>query len=450
MARQIWMPTLLLGLVMGCARHPWNGPLETADPSAGYRYWNLPHEGNSDEIFVCLTFSGGGGRASALSYGVLEQLRDTVIEVDGERRRLLDEVDVISSVSGGSFTAAYYALHGEEIFDTFVERFLQRNFQRMIVLSALNPLQWPRYLSPHFSLTDRAAEIYDRGLFRGATYGDIHQRGRPFIILNATDITLGQPFQFTQDQFDYLQSDLSTVPLARAVTASSAVPVALSPITLRSHHVAPAFDLPEWIAAELASPEYHSLSWQQANQLTYYTDPEHCGYVHLVDGGVTDNLGVRPILAPRREAMNDLSVRQMVDPDRVRRLLLIMVNAANRPDTDWTLRAHPPGALAVLNQAISGLMSNTTASTTRDLRERLQLASATQHIDVTVVEVGFDALPEEERGYFLNIATSLGLSMETYERLIGVGARLLAENPEYRGFVESLGGTIQPTPRASD
>jgi NTE family protein len=130
--------TLALG---SCAHQPWNPPLAAADPGHGYRYWNLPHPNNSDEVFVCLTFSGGGGRAAALSYGVLEQLRDTQIMVDGQSRRLLDELDVISAVSGGSFTAAYYAVHGDDIFSTYEDRFLHRNFQRKIILSALNPLQ---------------------------------------------------------------------------------------------------------------------------------------------------------------------------------------------------------------------------------------------------------------------------------------------------------------------
>ena len=62
-----------------------------------------------------LSFSGGGTRAAAFSYGVLEELRRTEITVDGQRRRLIDEVDIITGVSGGSFTALAYALHGERL-----------------------------------------------------------------------------------------------------------------------------------------------------------------------------------------------------------------------------------------------------------------------------------------------------------------------------------------------
>ena len=50
-------------------------------------------------------------------------------------------------------------------------------------------------------------------------------------------MTLGARFEFTQDQFDLLCSDLSTVPVARAVAASSAFPILLSPLTLHNYSV---------------------------------------------------------------------------------------------------------------------------------------------------------------------------------------------------------------------
>ncbi|MGP4848242.1 hypothetical protein ACTXGQ_29375, partial [Marinobacter sp. 1Y8] len=90
-------------LFTGCAKRVWNKPIIDKSTARYDFHNNLPK--NSDEVFVVLAFSGGGTRAAALSYGVLEKLRDTPVTINGVERRLLDEVDVISSVSGGSYTA---------------------------------------------------------------------------------------------------------------------------------------------------------------------------------------------------------------------------------------------------------------------------------------------------------------------------------------------------------
>src|SRR5210317_1385024 len=127
-----------------CAPYPVNEKLTSFNPDAGYRLASLDDSGNADSLFVILTFSGGGTRAAAFSYGVMETLADTTITVNGQARRLLDEVDVISSVSGGSFTAAYFGLFGDALFEEFEEQFLYRNIQGSLILRILNPLNWFR------------------------------------------------------------------------------------------------------------------------------------------------------------------------------------------------------------------------------------------------------------------------------------------------------------------
>jgi len=113
-------------LVGGCAHYPENARMKHHDPQGGYRFSTLSNAGNSDSMQVVLAFSGGGTRAAALSYGVLDKLARTEIIWEGQRRRLSDEVDMISSVSGGSFTAAaYYALYGGQIFTDFDQKFLR-------------------------------------------------------------------------------------------------------------------------------------------------------------------------------------------------------------------------------------------------------------------------------------------------------------------------------------
>src|SRR5512136_2155169 len=104
---------LILTLATGCSHfghYPVNAPLEKYEPGYGYIAQNMGPVGNAEELLLILTFSGGGTRAAAFSYGVLEELRATKVVLEGKKRRLSDEADIISGVSGGSFTAGYFGL----------------------------------------------------------------------------------------------------------------------------------------------------------------------------------------------------------------------------------------------------------------------------------------------------------------------------------------------------
>ena len=200
MHRSVWtFFVIVLVTTGGCASYPVNARLDKFDSHVGYRFKNLEPksdgdpENNPDKLFVILTFSGGGTRAAALAYGVMKQLANTKIE--GGKRTLLDEVDVISSVSGGSFTAAYYALFREGLFVSFEEDFLKRNVQGALFWSLFLPRNLIRLPSLWFSRTDMAAEYYDKHIFKNKTYADLAVScKRQFLIVNAADMTFGRPF----------------------------------------------------------------------------------------------------------------------------------------------------------------------------------------------------------------------------------------------------------------
>ncbi|MGH7185069.1 MAG: patatin-like phospholipase family protein, partial [Pseudomonadota bacterium] len=166
----------------GCASAPAiNAPLPGgATVNTGYYPHADADRRSSPSLLLVLAFSGGGTRAAALAYGVLEKLTATSITWDGRVRRLLDEVDLISSVSGGSFTAAYYGLFGERLFRDFEARFLKRDIEGELLGRLLSPWHWPRLWFSSHSRTDLAAEFYDEVLFEGKTVGDIKRRGAPF------------------------------------------------------------------------------------------------------------------------------------------------------------------------------------------------------------------------------------------------------------------------------
>ena len=283
---------VLAASVAACAHYPLNRPDADLDPERGYRFDNLAPKEGGDGLFVCLTFSGGGTRAAAFTYGVLRELARTTIVIDGREVRLLDEVDCISSVSGGSFTAAYYALHRDRIFADFESRFLTRDIQRSLIGRALNPINWARLASPYFSRIDLAAELYDRDIFDGGTFDALLAHGRPFLIVNATNLETGRRFEFTPTFFDTMGSDLEAYPLARAVAASSAFPLLLSPVSLENHPVADGYAPPSWFEGALDSLNAARRRHEAALDLTYYLDKKH-RHVHLMDGGLADNIGAR-------------------------------------------------------------------------------------------------------------------------------------------------------------
>ncbi|MEN6624470.1 MAG: patatin-like phospholipase family protein, partial [Smithella sp.] len=216
--------------INGCAHYPVNQPLTSVKFEDNYDFEKINQPENGDETFIVLTFSGGGTRAAALAYGVLAKLQQTGID---KARSLLDEVDVISTASGGSFTGAYYTLFGNKIFTDFKDKFLYRNIEQEILRKVANPVNWFRLASPYFSRIDLAAELYDETIFNKSTYGMLaRQAKKPFLIVNATNLYQGARFEFTGRQFLYLGSDISSYPVARAVAASSAFPFLLSPISL--------------------------------------------------------------------------------------------------------------------------------------------------------------------------------------------------------------------------
>src|SRR4029077_19760195 len=133
-----------------------------SDANNERRFEGMERKRGQHDDLVILAFSGGGTRAAAFSYGVLEALRDIeVTTASGARTRLLDEVDVITGVSGGSFTALGYGLYGDKLFDLFESSFLKRDVQGTLVRRISNPLNWAPLWSSGWGRSELAAQLYD-------------------------------------------------------------------------------------------------------------------------------------------------------------------------------------------------------------------------------------------------------------------------------------------------
>jgi NTE family protein len=426
---------LLLGaLLVGCGT-----PAIRNVPAPGAAWEPQSANRASPEVFIALTFSGGGTRAAALAYGVLEELAASGIRVGGKQRRLLDEVDVVSSVSGGSFTSAYLGLHGGESLERFREDVLYRDMDRGLWHVLLNPLRWGS------ARGDMAARYYDEKIFRGATLGDFRTDG-PRIIINATDLVSGTHFLFLPEYFGAICSDLEAYPVAWAVTASSAVPGAFEPIVLENHTARCSRPTPKWIERVLTDRPASSPEAVIARNLASYYAGSPRKYVHLIDGGVAGNLGVRVPMMREAEFGSQDAMWRSLGLDRADHVLLVVVNAATTipPELDRTPDA--PSALQVLSD-VSTLLVNQNSQLSMELmrqtferwkRER----PAGRSTSLRIAELTFHGLQDpDERSYFEAVPTSLALDKEQVDRLVEAGRRLLRENPQYRAFVETLSGT---------
>ncbi len=459
---------LLISTTAGCSHfghYPVNAPLKKYEPDYGYISKNMGPEGNLEELFLILSFSGGGTRAAAFSYGVLEELRATEITLKGKKHKLVDEVDVISGVSGGSFTAAYFGLFGDRIFEDYETRFLKKNVQGDLMVSMfLNPVNWFRLSSPFFDRSDLAAEYYDKNVFDGKTFGDMLKRKGPLVLINATDMSLGIRFTFHQTLFDTMCSDLSQFPVSRACAASSAVPGPLTPITLKNYAGSCGFELPPQLLA--SSPSYRQRETEQ--NLKLMLDSKEKPYFHLIDGGVADNLGLRAI-EESVDAVGDIwKALQLTGREKVRKVAFIVVNAETKIESQWDKMEFMPPFSAMLSNYSSIAIVRYNRETMALLQESFdrwayQIRSgrcppgqvsrepgSCGDIEFYLVEVSFGQLKDQAEGaYLAKLPTTFNLPSEDVDRLRAGARKSLIESEDFKKLLRDLsaGNPSQGTPK---
>ena len=469
------LPVLtLLAILAGCASRPVNPPITEVNRNSGYRFQTRQLYDNDKENLVVLAFSGGGTRAAAFSYGVLEELRSTqLVSRKGKTIRLLDEVDVITGVSGGSFTALAYGLYGDKLFDEYERRFLKRNVQGDLVSKFLNPNNWTALWSEGWGRSEMAAQMYDDILFNGATFRDLDRGDGPLILVTATDISTGSRFTFVQSEFDIICSDLDAVPLSRAVASSSAVPLVLSPVTFNNYGGTCNYKFPTWAQmlldpAKRTRPAGRSL--QRLKELEGLQAGGERPYLHLVDGGISDNLGMRGVLESLEEFEAVRVLHQKTRLDEVRRLIVFVVNSLSVPKTNWDQLERPPNDVAILLKATGVPIDRNSYETVELLKDivarwkilrevrntkefrigatgGLKEALDVPNIEIYPIDVSFQALDDPaEIEYLNNLPTSFVLSDEAVDRLRAAAGKIIANSPEFQRLLKDVGAKVVPSP----
>lgn len=446
------LPTCLL--LAACAGGPLNPPRN--QPAVAQPVLRTPPTEPRDTV-VALSFSGGGLRAAAFAYGVLQGLRE---QPSAGGHTLLDDVGFITSVSGGSITAAYFGLHGTEGLTDFRDKVLLRDGEAGLRFSLLNPTNLMRLFAGGLNDRTNLNDWLERDVFKGATFADMFKRERPVVWINATNAQYRLAFPFHERAFESICSDMASFPVSEAVAASMAVPLFFAPVVLEKFPHACRAPVPTNLARRGSErDDQYRLRLALQRAMKDYRDPQAGRYLKLVDGGVTDNLGLVSILQSRVLLNTPYGPIGEHEAVTLRRLLFIVVDAGQGPSADWSRDVAGPSGVDIATAAVDTAIESTMRMSyayfvpmmrnwERDLvtyrcslpDERKQALRALdpqwrcEDIRFSVTQISFADLPEADEAALNAIPTRLKLPPEQIDQLIAAGRGAAAQDAGVRRF----------------
>jgi NTE family protein len=421
-----------------------NPPLGAKGMADATRMNRLPNRQSAtspNRTTIVLAFSGGGTRAAALSYGVLKGLR--AVPLPGQSgRNLLDEVDAISAVSGGSFTAAYYALKGDAIFDDFEKNFLKADIEKELKDNIFSVA----HVFSRQSRSQKAMGVYDKHLFHGARFADLTRANSPVLIINSSDLGQGARFSYTQEYFDLLCSDLSAVPISQAVTASSAVPLVFSPVLLKNYQGCET-RTGKTIDKLLSRDNLPAPMAQNLATLQRYGSHERANYLHLIDGGVTDNLGLRALYDLIAAQGGPAGFWRRLERPAPRRFVIISVDGMRSSDLQLDASPEAPSILNTVQAVTDMQMDRYSADTLNMVGESAKSwvqvwSQPGAPVELYFLHLHFRQLQDARlRDALYLIPTALTLPADQVDELVNTGEQLLRSNPEFTRLLKDLGAS---------
>ncbi len=380
---------------------------------------------------------------------------------------------LISSVSGGSVTAAWFGLHRrpghqDGDLDGLRNDFLTKDNMAQLELDAVNPITQLGLITGKFSRIEALESLLDQRLFNHAKLAELNQSGKPYVILNTTDMAGGETFALVPRRFDDVCSNYDALPVATAVSASAAFPILLTPVSFQNFSVGCAGQRRDgqWIEIDLSNPYTPYLNLSEYREARYANDLRHgpnpyrdIDYLYFLDGGLADNLGVRSLRTALIAPYDDAGVLRGINEGRIRDLVIIVVNARSDPSNNLYQQSEQPGLVSMVKTVTSAPIDANTANSqialSSLLRELADAAAAVRSsakfggMKVYGITVDFDQIPADTPAHrdlgakAKSVPTSWTLTALQLQVTEEAGHFLLRRDPCYRALIAVL-RAIQP------
>ena len=309
----------------------------------------------------------------------------------------------------------------------------------------------PRLASPEYGRGDLLQEQFENYLFGKTTFRDLEKNAKgPFAIISATDMGIGERFNFTQEYFDPMCIDLGDLRLARAVAASSSVPMVFAPITLNNNggrcSYTPPIKIEDADDSETGRQQSRTIK-EFYERFQKYADGENRPYIHLIDGGLTDNLGMRSLL-DMTEMYPEKILTNKILQNNIRHIVVINVNAQNQVSSNLDKTAAVPGFRDVVSSIVNIPIDQNSQESLRRFRafvDQWNKDKQTDGISFSFVSLNLKDLPPSElREKVLNIPTSFYLPPEDVDNLRTAAAELMKQSLDYRNLLAEFAAHPNP------
>jgi NTE family protein len=465
-------------LIAGCvaAPHIENTPLAAGDSNPDHRTIDpaVP-----DRPVILMTFSGGGSRATALAEAVLRELSQTGYAASDGRHVLTEDVKLISSASGGSVTAAWFGLHRtaghwDGDLDELRRDFLTKDNMATLELDAVNPITVIGLITGRIARIEALEALFRSRLYGDATLAALNEPGRPFVVLNATDMAGGETFAMVPRRFDDVCAKYDALPIATAVAASAAFPILLTPVAFQDYSGScqgrprPA----QWIAIDLSNPYTPYLNLAEYKDARYSNDLRHGSNpyrriddLYFLDGGLADNLGTGSLRSALIAPYDDAAVLRAINDGKITRLVVIVVNARGDPPNKLYRQPQQPGLVdqiqAVTSVPIDANSANSETALSALLGELAQAARGASGrarfagLQIYGITVDYDQIPADTpahralRDMAKDVPTAWTLTPAQLQVTEEAGRFLLRRHPCYHALIGDL-GAVQPAIAGED